>query len=294
MSIKIFNVKNHRPDGEALRQLSDFSTNDFCGIVGTLSEGSAFTKSGSSIVVNQSLVNNGAFQLIGGGCLLSVDTSEVANKTADGVYAVQVLSDNTDNFTTDISSSVSIISNADVPSTYDGRTVWLSNGFIIPLFKIESGVLTSLAVVKDGKSWEEFLTQSAINDFRNELAGEYTHQVGSTGNNKYGKVANYDFAGDSIYHYFAGNNKDKVLEVTSDNKFVMPLYTTGALYIKDSSAIVDSGSLPIECGGTGGNDKISAQQNLGIFYGNSVPTKNSTRFPVGHPAEGDIYFRILE
>lgn len=290
MSIKIFNVKNHRPDGEALRQLSDFSTNDFCGIVGTLSGGIAFTKSGSSIVVNEALLTDNAFQLIGGGCLLSVDKTEVTNKTADGVYAVKILLNNTDNFTTDNSSSVSIISNAAVPSDFDGRTIWVSGGFIIPLFKIESGVLTSLAVVKDGKSWEEFLTQDAINDFRNELAGEYTHQVGSTGNNKFGKVANYDFSADSIRHFTGTNTPTEILTTNSSNRFTLPTYGSGALYIENHN--VNSGLLPITAGGTGANSTLTAKQNLGIYYGAELPSQHD--FGGATINQGDIYFRILE
>jgi hypothetical protein len=185
---------------------------------------------------------------------------------------------------------VSIISNATVPSNFDGRTIRVSGGFIIPLFKIESGVLTSLAVVKDGKSWEEFLTQDAINDFRNELAGEYTHQIGSTGNNKFGKVANYDFSGDNIRHITGTNTLTDVLTVNSNNKFTMPTYDSGALYVEGHS--VKSGPLPINSGGTGSTDTLTAKQNLGIYYGTDLPSQHD--FGGAAINQGDIYFRILE
>jgi hypothetical protein len=291
MSIKIFNVKNHKPDGEALRQLSDFSTNDFCGIVGTLSDGaSAFTKSGNSIQVNDALLTADEFHLIGGGCLLSVNKSDVADKTADGTYAVKVLFDNrNDNFVADTSTAVSIISDA-VVSGYNGRTLWTSTGFIIPLFSVSNGEVTSLSIVKDGKSWEEFVTQDAINQFRAELSSEYTHQIGSTGNNRFGKVANYDFSGDSVRHIVDTNAPTEILAVNSNNEFALPTYDSGALYVEGHS--VKSGPLPISGGGTGSTDTLTAKQNLGIYYGNDLPSQHDFGGAVIN--QGDIYFRILE
>lgn len=291
MSIQIFNIKNHRTDGDALRQINDFSTNDFCGIIGSLSAGTpAFTKSENSIQVNDALLTSDAFHLIGGGCLLSVNKSDVADKTADGTYAIQVLLDNrNDNFVSDTSTAVSIISNATV-SGYSGRTLWTSTGFIIPLFSVSDGVVTSLSIVKDGKSWEEFVTQDAINQFRAELSGEYTHQIGSTGNNRFGKVANYDFSGDSVRHIVDTNAPTEILAIDSNNEFELPTYDSGALYVEGHS--VKSGPLPINSGGTGSTDTLTAKQNLGIYYGNDLPSQHDFGGAVIN--QGDIYFRILE
>ncbi len=290
MSIQIFNIKNHRPDGNALRQINDFSTNDFCGIVGSLSDGvPAFTKSGNSIQVNGALLTADEFHLIGGGCLLSINKSDVADKTANGTYAVQVLFGNGDNFESDISTSVSIISNANV-SNYNGRTLWISGGFIIPLFSISGGTLTSLVVVKDGKSWEEFLTRSAIDTLKANLNSEYTHQVGSTGNNKFGKVANYDFSADSIRHFTGTNVPTEIFTTDSSNRFTLPTYGSGALYVDNHN--VNSGLLPVSKGGTGANNALKAKQNLGIYYGTELPSQHD--FDGAIINQGDIYFRILE
>lgn len=292
MSIQIFNIKNHRPDGNALRQINDFSTNDFCGIVGTLPTGEdAFAKNENSIVVNSRLLNaTNDFYLIGGGCLLSVNKSDIADKTADGTYGLQVTFNNTrDNFTTDTSSSVIIISNVSA-TNYTGRTVWIPGGFMIPLFSVSSGVVTTIAIVKDGKSWEEFITQDALNQFRIELSGEYTHQIGSTGNNRFGKVANYDFSGDSVRHIVDTNTPTEILAVNSNNEFALPTYDSGALYVEGHS--VKSGPLPISGGGTGSTDALTAKQNLGIYYGNDLPSQHDFGGAVIN--QGDIYFRILE
>lgn len=290
MSIQIFNIKNHRTDGDALRHINEFSTNDFCGIFGSLPVGaSAFIKNGNSIGVNNALLTADEFYLIGGGCLLSINKSDVANKTANGTYAVRVLFSNEDNFESDSSTSVSIISNANV-SNYDGKTLWISGGFIIPLFSISGGTCTSLAVVKNGKSWEEFLTQSAIDNLKANLNSEYTHQVGSTGNNKFGKVANYDFSADSIRHFTGTNTPTEILTTNSSNKFTLPTYDSGALYVENHN--VNSGLLPITAGGTGADSTLMAKQNLGIYYGADLPSQHD--FGGATINQGDIYFRMLE
>jgi hypothetical protein len=239
--------------------------------------------------VNGALLTANEFYLIGGGCLLSINKSDVADKTANGTYAVQVLFGNGDNFESDTSTSVSIISNANV-SNYNGRTLWISGGFIIPLFSISGGTLTSLAVVKNGKSWEEFLTRSAIDTLKANLNSEYTHQVGSTGNNKFGKVANYDFSADSIRHFTGANVPTEIFTTDSSNRFILPTYGSGALYVDNHN--VNSGLLPVSKGGTGANNALKAKQNLGIYYGTELPSQHD--FDGAIINQGDIYFRILE
>ena len=297
MSIKIFNVKNHRVDGDALRLLNDFSTNDFCGIIGTLPEGvtSAFTKSGSSISINSSLLSGTTFYLMGGGCLLTAEVSDISSRTGNGTYAVEVTLSNTDNFTKDTSTSVKIISNASV-SGYTGRTIWTSGNtkFIIPLFSVSSGNVTSLAVVRSGKAWQDFLTQSAIDELLGELGNIYTHQSGSSGeNNFHGKIGNYNIWNDSIYHLTSPNNTStKVLQTTSSGTFTLPqsAYTSGAAYL--SNHALQAGTLPVNCGGTGGTTKTAAKNSLGIFYGKELPADHD--FSGATVSQGDVYFMILD
>lgn len=296
MSISIFNIQNHRLDGEMLRKLNDFSTGDFGGMFATLAEGAVPFSGTGSVTINSSLPD--PIVLMGGGCIITVPKSDITSLTlkSSKKYVVIVNLSNLDNFISDETVSTSSVQTeirdiSALPETYTGRTIWVnSTVFEIPLFETNgSKKVTSLIEVKDGKSWREFLTADALAQWEQAADAKYTWKAGSAGNTQNGKVGNYDFSADALSH-IVGTTSTEVLATTSDNVFKFSQYGAGALSV-DSNHIVNSGTLSVENGGTGGTDKSSAKQGLGIFYGSEHPSEHT--FDVAYGV-GDIYFRILE
>ena len=295
MSISIFNVQNHRLDGNMLRKLHEFAVSDFCGLFATPVD-PAFNGTGT-VTINGQLPDPLIF--LGWGCLLTVPKSDITGITldADKIYVLRVSVDfSNDNFTTDVTSHAEVVSftptaaQTEQYTNYGGKTILVSGSvFDIPLFSTDSTKkVTSLTIVKDGKSWEEFLTADALQHWMDDADNKYTFKSGSTssglGN---GKIGNFDFSGNNLRHQ--GDEFATIFTATQGNKFQFPTYTSGALSVNSASDVV-SGTLPVTFGGTGGTTKDTARQGLGIFYGTELPSEHSFGTTVNI---GDVYFRIL-
>lgn len=303
MAISIFNVHNHLINGEMLRKINSFSTDEYAGIVGTSVPGGAFTlNSNNKVKINVST----PLIVIGGGCVLSVPATEITGRTvsANSYYYIDVNTSSafeTDNMLTDASTYAAIGSTTYQSAEIDwykehGQTIWNGNTFRIPLFaRNSSGVFESLIFMRDKSSLEAWLSAEAYQSLQDWALSTFTQLGGSTAdNNFFGRIGNYDFQGDVISH-ISSNVKFPVVEAQSESHtFALPAYDAGALYVEDSTNHeMKSGVLPVACGGTGANSRGEVlKNNLGIYWGTDMPADYCTKNGI-KPVRGDIYFKVL-
>lgn len=297
--IQIFNQTNHKFNASILQLLQDFSTDDYCGVLGE-STADTFSIADNKISVNSELVSNNALIIISGGNMLTIDVDDLSALEIKSNYYYYIDVDLTkltnDNIITDESESLNLISKKITTSinneitTYQemNQTVWITKhtGFHIPLFYIDKdGNLQSLIVSKDKTTLEQWLSIKALADLWAQLHNTFVHQSGSTEeNDTYGKLGNYNFNGDNIQH-----NDSAFISSDSSNRLHLDTYSNGGLYIEDKTVV--SGTIPVTAGGTGATTTLQAKKNLGIYYGTANPNEIA---PVESPNEGDLYFQILE
>ena len=310
MSFNIYNVPNHRLNGEKLRKINIFSTNDYCGVLGQI-DAPVFSKSNNRAVVNSSVVVDNVVTFIAGGCLITAAPEDIAVTTlqSEKYYYIDVVLDfSGDNILSDVGMSISLKSTSVTTAIlneirhYMGlpddeanppcpQTIWTNTGFRIPLFYTDLGNnIISIIFAQDKSNVENYLTSSAINTLKTWMHKTFTHQnedgSASTTPN-YGKVGSLVVSGDEI----CSVDGSSIIKLTTDGVRIFPYedFTTGIVYATSGNLSTKS-VLPVADGGTGATARGAARNNLGIYYGTADPNVTS---PTNNPVKGDIYYKIL-
>ena len=319
MAIEIFNVTNHRLSGEMLKQINEFSTDRYGGVIGSNFVSTTVivtATSGGTTKINFNTTDS-TVSLIGGGCIIRMDKTiaSVSSLPASTLWYLEVpLTFSDDNITSDTATGALVkstsatvtedigeftISMSGGTYTYKGQTIYTDSNrkFMIPLCytTTPSEGIKSIVYLRDKSSLEDWLSGKAVQDLRNEFDSRYVHQDGSTGHNLWGRVGSYDVRDFDIYRVnYTTATDDKLFSITPKSDgytFTLPTFSEGAMYV-DAQHNLNADVIPITMGGTGGADKISARQGLGIFSGSEEPSKHDFHGAVINA--GDLYFRILE
>lgn len=318
MTISIYNVTNHGLRAEQLRKLNDFSTDDYCGVIGK-STSPAFSGTGS-VTVNTDIVSDGCVWLLGGGCLVSVTKKEIEDLVlqASKYYYISVTlpTFDVDNPSADTSAYAELVVGIG-SDAYTGVTVWESDiKFRIPLFSTDANdAVSSIVYIKSKSQLEEWLSTRAYMALWDTLHSTFTHQSGSSGSvvkdssgnitsvssDKRGKVADVDFLSilnsetneyDTVVCKWTGGVLQAYYTLTSGGQIQSHYFDNGAMIVSPGITgyreILTVPALPVSYGGTGGTSKSTARSGLGIYYGTSDPES-----AVANPETGDIYFKIL-
>ena len=169
-----------------------------------------------------------------------------------------------------------------------GKTQTLYN--IIPLFLFDGSRLVSLIEARNKFSVEQWLSAKSLGNLWENLHHTFTHQSGSVDGNGYGKIANFDFSGDSVLH-----KNTKILDVNLYNKFSLPTYkskNTNAFYLNPDGSL-EANVLPMDAGGTGARGKKGSRRNLGLYWEYTTPEEFCVDYDIV-PDVGDIYFKVLD
>lgn len=181
------------------------------------------------------------------------------------------------------------------------------SGYLIPVAVIDSqGNYVRLMDCLSKNSFEEFLTQAAVNKLKSTLDDTYVHRSGSTDENPdYGRIGELKINGYSIKSnsellptsrinidpdivFFNGLVRSR-MRYDTQYRIQQPYWGAGErglpLTLNKQGSVWPVRYLNITQGGTGAGDKLAAKRNLGIRYGISNPSGGS---------EGDIYFKIIE
>lgn len=294
--MNIYNVTNHRLNGEKLRKLNEFSTDLYGGAIAPSSITNIFTYSNNTVSINSDALINNELYIICGGCLITLTQSDLPNTLENKVYYLTVLTDFVnDSIVSDESVNVSVeavdYSAADI-TTYSntGQSISISGGFRIPLFRWDGSSFTSIVKSKDKSSSQDWLSQSAIADLWDTLNNTFVHQSGSvSGHPTYGKVGNFNIHGDIISH-----NNGYFITATNTNKVKLSnTYSSGVTYINSDKELVSAPALSVSLGGTGTNARGQAlKNNLGIYWGTLSPEEFTSATHL-EPKLGDLYFKIL-
>lgn len=294
--MNIYNVINHRLNAEKLRKLNEFSTDLYGGVIANSSISNVFSYSNNKVSINSSALIAGELYIICGGCLVTLtndDLNTLPSPLTNQVYYLQVVFDFAgDTIASDNSTSVTLVGSTYVPAEINayiqyGQSIAITNGFKVPLFRWTGSAFTSIVKAKDKASAEDWLTQNAIDDLWNTLNSTFVHQSGSSqANPTYGQLGNFNVNGNTITHNNAGF-------ITATNSHTLQLnsaYTVGPAVINSNHELSSVTVLPMSLGGTGTTARGPVlKNNLGIFWGTSVPTSTT----IENPQRGDLYFRIL-
>ena len=299
--MNIYNVVNHRLNGEKLRKLNEFATDLYGGVLGSSSVSNVFTYSGGRVSIKTDALISGELYVLCGGCLVTLTDADIPTSIESKIYYLQVLTDfSDDSIVSDSSTDVSIVSDTNTSSvtTYasTGQSIIIEGGFKVPLFMLDGSTFTSVVKIKDKSSTQDWLSQSAVADLWNDLYNVFVCQEGKTNEHPTGgNVANFRFSGNDIEHTFDGINFSDFIITAPGNRIQCgsSLYSQGPLVMDDLKIINSVSTLPIGMGGTGATTSAEAKQKLGIYYGNQDPAVYCTTAGIS-PKRGDLYFKILE
>lgn len=290
--MNIYNVTNHRLNGEKLRKLNEFSTDLYGGAIAPSSITNIFTYSNNIVSINSNALINDELYIICGGCLITLTQSDLPNTLENKVYYLTVLTDFVnDSIVSDESVNVSVeavnYSAVDI-TTYSntGQSISISGGFRIPLFRWDGSSFTSIVKSKDKSSSQDWLSQSAIADLWDTLNKTFVHQEGSTNAHPtYGTLGEFNIKANNITH-----NNSTFISATNDNKVKLNSdYVPGPAVINSNRELTSVSTLGVTLGGTGATERgQTLKNNLGIYWGATSPELSVT-----NPAIGDLYFKIL-
>ncbi len=294
--MNIYNVVNHKLDGEKLRKLNEFTTDLYGGVLGSSSVSNVFTYSGGTVSINTNALINGELYVLCGGCLVTLTGVDLPTSIENKIYYLQVLTDfSDDSIVSDSSADVSIVSdtNSSNVTTYasTGQSIVIEGGFKVPLFMLNGSVFTSIVKIKDKSSTQDWLSQTAIADLWDSLYNVFVCQAGSTTEHPSGgNIGNFNITGGNVLL----DNRDFIFGGPHNEIGVNPVYAQGPVFVQDVSGyniLTSEPTLSVIRGGTNASNRQQAKLNLGIYYGTADP---GTDYPVSNPMVGDLYFKILE
>lgn len=316
MSFSAYNLKNQKLSSDSLRTLLQFCSDNYAGAIYSNTEE-------NPIKINSGEVSFDADEVdfVVGGYLLHYSSqqspitsvSPTENSPLFGLVINQTAVENSTLMTSNIisvrvglisninNSSVTVNTNSqDNETLYQilyGDTIWnykedtkifdsvivsgdnITGGtiYIIPLaaYSNNTGSVVSLLGYRTKSALEEYLTRQALDDLMAIFESKFTWKAGGEID---GDIGQLNITADTI--------SSKTGTIHLGNPLNLGVSNANKALMTDNSGNIVADILPVSKGGTGGTDTISAKNNLGIYWGTTLPSASSYQ-------NGDIFLKII-